>query len=167
MVVHLTEDPPENFCRPSVDVLFRNVASAYGDRVLAVVLTGMGRDGEKGAKAIRDAGGEVVAQDEATSVVWGMPGAVTTAGQADKVLPLPRIGPETAAALSRGPAPVGVTSRHWSGNAARSTCSRARSTWSSPGWPRSPGRSANGTWPGWSAGCAAATTHSATPSSTP
>ncbi|MEJ2578034.1 MAG: chemotaxis response regulator protein-glutamate methylesterase [Kineosporiaceae bacterium] len=110
MVVHLTEDPPENFCRPSVDVLFRNVASAYGDRVLAVVLTGMGRDGEKGAKAIRDAGGEVVAQDEATSVVWGMPGAVTTAGQADKVLPLPRIGPETAAALSRGPAPVGVTS---------------------------------------------------------
>lgn len=110
MVVHLTDDPPENFCRPSVDVLFREVASAYGDRVLAVVLTGMGRDGERGATVIRGGGGEIIAQDEATSVVWGMPGAVTTAGQADKVLPLPRVGPEVAAALSRGPAPVGVTS---------------------------------------------------------
>lgn len=110
MVVHLTEDPPENFCRPSVDVLFRGVAAAYGDRVLAAVLTGMGRDGERGAKVIREAGGEVIAQDEATSVVWGMPGAVTMSGQADKVLPLPRIGPELAAALSRGPAPVGVAS---------------------------------------------------------
>jgi two-component system, chemotaxis family, protein-glutamate methylesterase/glutaminase len=109
-VVHLNEDPPENFCRPSVDVMFRAVSSSYGDRVLAVVLTGMGRDGERGAKVIREAGGEVVAQDEATSVVWGMPGAVTMAGQADRVLPLARIGPEVAAALSRGPAPVGVAS---------------------------------------------------------
>jgi two-component system chemotaxis response regulator CheB len=107
-VAHLTEDPPENFCRPAVDVLFRSAASLYGDRVLAVVLTGMGRDGEKGAKLIRDGGGEVFVQDDATSVVWGMPGAVAMSGQADKVLPLPRIGHEIASALSRGPAPVGV-----------------------------------------------------------
>jgi two-component system chemotaxis response regulator CheB len=108
VVAHLTEDPPENFCRPSVDVLFRSVSSLYGDRVLAVVLTGMGRDGAAGAKMIRDAGGEVFAQDEATSVVWGMPGAVAMAGQADRILALERIGPDVAAALSRGPAPVGV-----------------------------------------------------------
>lgn len=110
IVAHLTEDPPENFCRPAVDVLFRSAAATYGDRVLALVLTGMGRDGEKGAAVIRAGGGEVVAQDEATSVVWGMPGAVATAGQADRILPLPRIGSDIATALSRGPAPVGVGS---------------------------------------------------------
>ncbi|HEY6794968.1 MAG TPA: chemotaxis response regulator protein-glutamate methylesterase [Kineosporiaceae bacterium] len=110
VVTHLTEDPPENFCRPAVDVLFRSASSVYADRLLAVVLTGMGRDGEKGATAIRQAGGEVFVQDEATSVVWGMPGAVAMSGQADKVAPLPRIGQEIAAALARGPAPVGVAS---------------------------------------------------------
>jgi two-component system chemotaxis response regulator CheB len=108
--VRLTEDPPENFCRPAVDVLFRSVSSLYGDRLLGVVLTGMGRDGELGATAIRSAGGEVVVQDEATSVVWGMPGAVAMAGQADKIYPLPRIGQEIAAMLTRGPTPVGVAS---------------------------------------------------------
>jgi two-component system, chemotaxis family, protein-glutamate methylesterase/glutaminase len=108
--VRLTEDPPENFCRPAVDVLFRSASEIYGERLLAVVLTGMGRDGEKGATQIRSAGGEVVAQDEATSVVWGMPGAVAMSGQADKVVPLPRIGQEIAAALARGPTPVGVAS---------------------------------------------------------
>lgn len=110
MVAHLTEDPPENFCRPAVDVLFRSVAAGYGDRVLAAVLTGMGRDGEKGATVIRDGGGEVIAQDEATSVVWGMPGAVSMSGQADRILPLQRIGPDLAAALTRGPTAVGVAS---------------------------------------------------------
>ena len=108
VVAHLTEDPPENFCRPAVDVLFRSVSSVYADRVLAVVLTGMGRDGAAGAKVIRAVGGEVIAQDEATSVVWGMPGAVAMSGQADRVLALDRIGPDLAAALNRGPAPVGV-----------------------------------------------------------
>ncbi|HET9657589.1 MAG TPA: chemotaxis response regulator protein-glutamate methylesterase [Kineosporiaceae bacterium] len=108
VLARLTEDPPENFCRPSVDVLFRSVAGLYGDRVLAVVLTGMGRDGAAGAKLIRDGGGEVFAQDEATSVVWGMPGAVAMAGQADRILALDRIGPDIVAALNRGPAPVGV-----------------------------------------------------------
>jgi len=107
---HLSEDPPENFCRPAVDVLFRTASGVYGDRLFAVVLTGMGRDGEKGATVIRQAGGEVLAQDEATSVVWGMPGAVAMSGQADKVAPLPRIGQEIAAALARGQTPVGVGS---------------------------------------------------------
>jgi two-component system chemotaxis response regulator CheB len=107
---HLTEDPPENFCRPAVDVLFRSASALYGDRLLAVVLTGMGRDGEKGSTLIRSSGGEVFVQDEATSVVWGMPGAVAMAGQADKVLPLTRVGHEIAATLSRGPTPVGVGS---------------------------------------------------------
>jgi two-component system chemotaxis response regulator CheB len=107
VVAELTEDPPENFCRPAVDVLFRSVAAVYGDRVLAAVLTGMGRDGEKGATVIRDGGGEVVAQDDATSVVWGMPGAVAAAGQADRILPLPQIGANLAAALARSQ-PVGV-----------------------------------------------------------
>jgi two-component system, chemotaxis family, protein-glutamate methylesterase/glutaminase len=110
VVTQLTEEPPENFCRPAVDVLFRSASSLYGDRLLAVVLTGMGRDGEKGAGIIRSAGGEVVVQDETSSVVWGMPGAVAMAGQADKVVPLPRIGQEIAAVLARGPAPVGVGS---------------------------------------------------------
>jgi two-component system chemotaxis response regulator CheB len=110
VVAHLTEDPPENFCRPAVDVLFRSASALYGDRLFAVVLTGMGRDGEKGATGIRAAGGEILVQDEATSVVWGMPGAVAMSGQADKVAPLPRIGHEIAAALTRGPAPVGVGS---------------------------------------------------------
>jgi two-component system, chemotaxis family, protein-glutamate methylesterase/glutaminase len=106
----LNEEPPENFCRPAVDVLFRSASSVFGDRLLATVLTGMGRDGEKGATLIRQAGGEVIAQDEATSVVWGMPGAVAMSGQADKLVPLPRIGQEISAALARGSTPVGVGS---------------------------------------------------------
>ncbi|MGZ4625549.1 MAG: protein-glutamate methylesterase/protein-glutamine glutaminase [Kineosporiaceae bacterium] len=101
VVAQLTEDPPENFCRPAVDVLFRSVSAAYGERVLAAVLTGMGRDGALGARVVRDAGGDVFVQDDATSVVWGMPGAVATAGQADRILPLPRIGPQLCAALTR------------------------------------------------------------------
>lgn len=109
IAVALDDGPPENFCKPAVDVLFRSVAAAYGDRVLGVVLTGMGRDGEKGSKVIRDGGGEIIVQDDATSVVWGMPGAVAGAGQADKVLPLPKIGPEISAALmNRGAVPAGV-----------------------------------------------------------
>jgi two-component system, chemotaxis family, protein-glutamate methylesterase/glutaminase len=110
IVTRLTEDPPENFCRPSVDVLFRSVSSLFGDRVLAAVLTGMGKDGEKGATQIRSIGGEVFAQDETTSVVWGMPGSVAMAGQADRILALDRIGPDLATALARGPRPVEVPS---------------------------------------------------------
>jgi two-component system, chemotaxis family, protein-glutamate methylesterase/glutaminase len=90
----MNQDPPEHFCRPSVDVLFRSVADVYGAGVLAVVLTGMGKDGVAGARAIRAQGGYVLAQDEESSVVWGMPGAVVRAGLADAVLPLSRISGE-------------------------------------------------------------------------
>ncbi len=90
----LTQAPPENYCRPAVDVLFRSAVAAVGPAVLAVVLTGMGSDGCKGARQIVDRGGSVLAQDQATSVVWGMPGAVATAGLAERVLPLRELGPE-------------------------------------------------------------------------
>jgi two-component system chemotaxis response regulator CheB len=90
----LNQDPPENSCRPAVDVLFRSVAQTFGPHSLAVVLTGMGQDGLRGCEAVREAGGQILAQDEATSVVWGMPGAVVRAGLADQVLPLSRIGDE-------------------------------------------------------------------------
>ncbi len=82
------EAPPENSCRPAVDVLFRSVAKVFGARSLAVVLTGMGHDGLIGCQHLREAGGQVLAQDEASSVVWGMPGAVSQAGLAEKTLPL-------------------------------------------------------------------------------
>jgi two-component system chemotaxis response regulator CheB len=87
----LTEEPPENYCRPAVDPLFRSAVAAYGGAVLGVVLTGMGSDGRQGAGAIREAGGTVLVQDQTTAVVWGMPGAVAQAGLADEVLPLDRI----------------------------------------------------------------------------
>jgi two-component system chemotaxis response regulator CheB len=88
------QDPPENSCRPAADVLFRSVARAYGRNALAVVLTGMGQDGLRGCEAIHEAGGQILAQDEATSVVWGMPGYVAQAGLADRVLPISLIGDE-------------------------------------------------------------------------
>lgn len=88
--------PPENSCRPSADVLFRSAAVAFGEETLAIVLTGMGRDGLLGSRAIVAAGGRVIAQDEPTSVVWGMPGQVVRAGLADAVLPLDCIGPAIA-----------------------------------------------------------------------
>jgi len=88
VALNLNQDPPENSCRPAVDVLFRSVAQTYGRNVLAVVMTGMGSDGARGAAHIRDAGGEILVQDEASSVVWGMPGAVVEAGAADNICPL-------------------------------------------------------------------------------
>ncbi|WP_433210130.1 protein-glutamate methylesterase/protein-glutamine glutaminase [Dactylosporangium sp. CS-047395] len=91
VVTKLNTGPPENFCRPAVDVLFRSVARTYGGGTLAIVLTGMGQDGKRGAEQLRSAGAEIVAQDEATSVVWGMPGAVAQAGLAHAVLPLGEI----------------------------------------------------------------------------
>jgi two-component system chemotaxis response regulator CheB len=84
-----------------VDVLFRSVAQVYGGGVLAVVLTGMGSDGMLGCRVIRDHGGSVLAQDQATSAVWGMPGAVTNAGLAHKVLPLSALAPEILRITSR------------------------------------------------------------------
>ncbi len=88
------QDPPENSCRPSVDVLFRSVAEVYGDGAIAVVLTGMGQDGLRGCECIRKVGGQILAQDEASSVVWGMPKFIADAGLADKVLPLDQIANE-------------------------------------------------------------------------
>jgi two-component system chemotaxis response regulator CheB len=90
-LIQLSSAPPENSCRPAVDVMFRSVAQLYGKAAYAAVLTGMGHDGRGGAKVLREAGAEVLAQDEASSVVWGMPGAVVTAGLADDVQPLDRV----------------------------------------------------------------------------
>ena len=107
--LHLNQGPLENHCRPAVDVLFRSAAAAYGSGVLAVVLTGMGSDGLAGCRIVRGHGGSVLAQDQATSTVWGMPGAVTNAGLAHNVLPLNAIVPEIlrianrAASEVRGP----------------------------------------------------------------
>jgi two-component system chemotaxis response regulator CheB len=92
--LRLHQDPPENSCRPAVDVLLRSVARAFGPRALAVILTGMGQDGLRGCEAVREAGGQVLAQDEASSIVWGMPGYVARAGLADRVLPLSLIADE-------------------------------------------------------------------------
>lgn len=92
-VIRLNKNPPENFCRPSVDPMFRSLAQIYGKKLLAIVLTGMGQDGMRGGQAIVAAGGTVIAQDEATSVVWGMPGAAATAGICSAVLPLAQIAP--------------------------------------------------------------------------
>ena len=94
IVTHLTQDPPEKSCRPAVDPLFRSVSQIYGPRALGVVMTGMGQDGLRGSEDLVHAGSRVLAQDEATSVVWGMPGYVARAGLADRVLPLDGLAPE-------------------------------------------------------------------------
>jgi two-component system chemotaxis response regulator CheB len=98
------QEPPENSCRPAVDVLFRSVVKLYrgGGRTRGVVITGMGQDGLIGSEIIKDAGGQVVVQDEASSVVWGMPGFVTKADLADKILPLNQVGPEIIRRLKTG-----------------------------------------------------------------
>jgi len=87
-VISLNQGPQENFCRPAVDPMLRSLISAYGKRILAIIFTGMGSDGMKGCQQVVEAGGTVLAQDEASSVVWGMPGAVATAGVCTQVLPL-------------------------------------------------------------------------------
>jgi two-component system chemotaxis response regulator CheB len=92
-ILKLSKAPPENFCRPAVDPMLRSIAAAYGRRVVTCILTGMGSDGLKGGQAVIAAGGTVIAQDEASSVVWGMPGAVASAGICSAVLPLPDIAP--------------------------------------------------------------------------
>ena len=91
--LRLLKTPPENFCRPAVDPMLRSLADSYGRRILVAILTGMGYDGQKGAERIVQVGGTVIAQDEASSVVWGMPGAVALAGLCSAVLPIAEIGP--------------------------------------------------------------------------
>ena len=89
----LNDGPPENFCKPSVDPMLRSAIGIWGPKFLTVILTGMGHDGLNGCKAVVEGGGRVVAQDQETSVVWGMPGAVAINKLCTAVLPLPDIGP--------------------------------------------------------------------------
>ena len=102
IVVQLNDLPPVNFCKPAVDPLFQSAVPLYGSAILGSVLTGMGHDGAAGSKSIADAGGSVIAQDEETSVVWGMPGAVAQAGAAAEILPLDQIGPKIVRILGGG-----------------------------------------------------------------
>jgi two-component system, chemotaxis family, protein-glutamate methylesterase/glutaminase len=96
------QDPQENSCRPAVDPLFRSVVEIYGAKTLAVILTGMGQDGLIGCEHVKDAGGQVIVQDEESSVVWGMPGFVARAGLADEILPLNQIGQKIISKLKVG-----------------------------------------------------------------
>ena len=100
-IVKLTKDPPENFCRPAVDPMMRSIVKVYGRNVLACILTGMGQDGLRGCTEVVNAGGLLIAQDEASSVVWGMPGAVANAGLCHSVLSLKDIGPNIRKHASR------------------------------------------------------------------
>ena len=111
--VSLDQRPPESFCRPAVDPLLRSVAEVFGARALALVLTGMGQDGLRGCAQLHQLGGTVMAQDEPTSVVWGMPGAVAAAGLAAQVLPLDQLAGALvdAALVGRRPSAAGVTGR--------------------------------------------------------
>ena len=103
VVARLSDAPPVNFCKPAVDPLFDSVAKIYGSATLAVVLTGMGHDGAAGVRTIAAGGGSVIAQDEATSVVWGMPGAAAQTGMCCEILPITRIGPKISGLLNGGP----------------------------------------------------------------
>jgi two-component system chemotaxis response regulator CheB len=103
--VGLNQEPPQHSCRPAVDVLFRSVAAVCHASVLGVVMTGMGSDGVLGAQSIREAGGEVIIQDEPSAVVWGMPGLVYAAGQADGVFPLDQLAAEITRRVLRNRAP--------------------------------------------------------------
>ena len=105
ILLELNQEPTENSCRPAIDVLFRSVAAAYGTHVLAVVLTGMGSDGLRGCQAIHHAGGRILVQDEASSVVWGMPKCVVQAGIAGEILSLEALGPKIVRRLYEGRRP--------------------------------------------------------------
>ncbi len=100
--IALDDGPPVNFCKPAVDPLFSSAAAVWGGSSLALVLTGMGSDGTRGAAEIVTAGGCVIVQDEASSVVWGMPGSVAHAGLASAMLPLDQIAPRIVRLFSGG-----------------------------------------------------------------
>ena len=106
--IALNQEPQENSCRPAVDVLFRSVAQTYGSHILGVVMTGMGADGVIGSKHIREAGSEVIIQDEASSVVWGMPGLVAAAGQADGIYALDLLGSEVTRRVKQSRFTAGI-----------------------------------------------------------
>ena len=100
-VIALNQDAPENFCRPAVDPMLRSVVKVFGARVFTVILTGMGNDGEKGSHHVVNAGGTVIAQDEKSSVVWGMPGAVASAGLCSALLPVAELAGYVVNFISR------------------------------------------------------------------
>jgi two-component system, chemotaxis family, protein-glutamate methylesterase/glutaminase len=100
--IHLDQSPPLNSCRPAVDALLGSLAEIYGGAILTVILTGMGQDGLRGVEVLKKKGATVLAQDEASSVVWGMPGAVVNAGLADRVLPLDQVIPEVLRRVALG-----------------------------------------------------------------
>ena len=102
--IRLNQNAPENFCRPAVDPMLRSMAPIYRAALLTIILTGMGSDGQKGSVDVVENGGTVIAQDEATSVVWGMPGAVATSGLCSAVLPLKEIGPSVRKMVMRSAA---------------------------------------------------------------
>jgi two-component system chemotaxis response regulator CheB len=99
-VIQLDQQPQVNFCRPAVDPMFETGVNVYGGAILSVVLTGMGSDGKNGAKKISEVGGRVYVQDEASSVVWGMPGAIAQAGLADEIKPIPELCKMTTAYMN-------------------------------------------------------------------
>jgi two-component system, chemotaxis family, protein-glutamate methylesterase/glutaminase len=101
VAVRLDQGPRENSCRPAVDVLFRSVADVYAGGVIGVILTGMGQDGLHGVEQLKSKGAYIIAQDQVSSVVWGMPGAVVEAGLADSVLGLRAVVPEILRQVSR------------------------------------------------------------------
>lgn len=103
VVACLDEGPQENSCRPAVDVMFRSVQEIYGAHALAVIMTGMGKDGLAATESMYQAGSPVIAQDRDTSVVWGMPGYIVETGLADVVAPLDRIAGEIMRIVTRGP----------------------------------------------------------------
>ena len=100
-VIELNDGPMENFCKPAVDPMLRSLLPIYGDKILTVILTGMGQDGLKGSREVVARGGRIISQDEATSVVWGMPGAVALDGLCSAVLPLDDVGPYIRKAVLR------------------------------------------------------------------
>jgi two-component system, chemotaxis family, protein-glutamate methylesterase/glutaminase len=102
VIATLNQDPPVNYCRPAVDPMFESVVKIYGKKTLGVILTGMGYDGRNGSKTLVEAGGVIFAQDEESSVVWGMPGAVAEAGICSAVLPITQLAPRVLDYFSKG-----------------------------------------------------------------
>jgi two-component system, chemotaxis family, protein-glutamate methylesterase/glutaminase len=116
--IQLDHGPRENSCRPSVDILFRSASATFGPHVLAVVMTGMGQDGFNGCEHIHAVGGRILVQDEASSVVWGMPGAIVSAGLGDEILSLRQLGPQILRHVSKYRDTASSTDAEWEAHSA-------------------------------------------------
>ena len=112
VVARLNQDPPENSCRPSVNPLFCSVSECFGDQALGIVMTGMGHDGSRGAKAIKSRGGQVFVQDKESSVAWGMPGQVVQSGAVDRILPITQMAAAVALAVGCGADSPSIVASH-------------------------------------------------------